>query len=66
MLMKRGVSEVHREAARLHESLLQLRLEKGKLMREEVLLREKVGREGVGGEMGGGLGQASVMYCAIV
>ena len=41
-LVKRNASEVVREAARLNEVLVQLRLERGKLMREEVLLREKV------------------------
>ncbi len=41
-LLGKGVSEVVRDAARLHEQLLQLRLERGKLQREEVLLREKV------------------------
>ena len=40
--MKRNASEVVREAARLNEVQVQLRLERGKLMREEVLLREKV------------------------
>ena len=42
-MVKRNASEVVREAARLNEVLVQLRLERGKLMREEVLLREKVG-----------------------
>lgn len=41
-LLKRGVSEVVRDAARLNELVAQLRLERGKLQREEVLLREKV------------------------
>ncbi|GAX75484.1 hypothetical protein CEUSTIGMA_g2927.t1 [Chlamydomonas eustigma] len=41
-LSKRNTSEVVREAARLNEVLVQLRLERGKLQREEVLLREKV------------------------
>jgi centrosomal protein CEP290 len=40
--VKRNTSEVVREAARLNESLVQLRLERGKLQREEVLIREKV------------------------
>ena len=41
-LVKRNTSEVVREAARLNEVLVQLRLERGKLQREEVLMREKV------------------------
>ncbi|KAG1678296.1 hypothetical protein FOA52_013917 [Chlamydomonas sp. UWO 241] len=41
-LLKRGTSEVVRDAARLNETLMQMRLERGKLAREEVLLREKV------------------------
>lgn len=41
-LLKKGTSEIMRDAARLNEQLLQLRLERGKLQREEVLLREKV------------------------
>ena len=41
-LGKRNTSEVIREAARLNESVVALRLERGKLAREEVLLREKV------------------------
>jgi Arc/MetJ-type ribon-helix-helix transcriptional regulator len=42
-LMQKGVSEVVRDAARLHEQLMGLKLTRGKLEREEVLLREKVG-----------------------
>ncbi|KAL6758104.1 hypothetical protein V8C86DRAFT_2603588 [Haematococcus lacustris] len=41
-LLQKGVSEVVRDAARLHEQLLQLRLERGKMQREEVLVREKL------------------------
>lgn len=35
-LAAKGVSEVVRDAARLHEQLLQLRMDRGKLQREEV------------------------------
>lgn len=35
-LLSKGVSEVVRDAARLHEQLMQMRLERGKLSREEV------------------------------
>ncbi|KXZ56705.1 hypothetical protein GPECTOR_1g635 [Gonium pectorale] len=41
-LANRGPSELAREVARLGEQLLQLRLEKGKLSREDMLLKEKV------------------------
>ncbi len=41
-LSGKGAGEVARDAARLHEQCMQLRMERGKLQREEVLLREKV------------------------
>lgn len=44
-LLEKGVSEVVRDAARLHEQLMGLKLARGKLEREEVLLREKVGNK---------------------
>lgn len=41
-LLRKGVGEAVRDAARLHEQLMQLRVERGRLQREEVLMREKV------------------------
>ncbi|KAG2443036.1 hypothetical protein HYH02_009451 [Chlamydomonas schloesseri] len=38
----RGPNELAREAARLGDQLLQLRLEKGKMSREDMLLKEKI------------------------
>ena len=38
----RGPNELAREAARLSDQLLQLRLEKGRMSREDMLLKEKV------------------------
>ncbi|WIA18956.1 hypothetical protein OEZ85_003625 [Tetradesmus obliquus] len=43
LLLSRGVSEVHREAAALKEQQLVLKLEAGKLTRAELLMRQKVG-----------------------
>ena len=51
-LLQRASSEAQREAARLQEQLVQLRLERGKLQREEVMLREKVGGAGEGAQTG--------------
>ncbi len=45
-LLKRGSSEIMREGVRLTEVVAQLKLERGKLQREEVLLREKVNKGG--------------------
>lgn len=42
-LLRRGDSELLREAASLHQQILSLKLERGKLQREEVMMREKVG-----------------------
>ncbi len=42
-LLQRAATDAHRDSARLQEQLVQLRLERGKLQREEVMLREKVG-----------------------
>jgi hypothetical protein len=42
LLLSRGVSEVHREAAALKEQKLVLKLEAGKLTRAELLMRQKV------------------------
>jgi hypothetical protein len=42
LLLSRGVSEVHREAAALKEQQLVLKLEAGKLTRAELLMRQKV------------------------
>jgi hypothetical protein len=42
LLLTRGVSEVHREAAALKEQQLVLKLEAGKLTRAELLMRQKV------------------------
>ncbi|KAF5829905.1 hypothetical protein DUNSADRAFT_15328, partial [Dunaliella salina] len=41
-LLRKGVSEVVRDAARLHEQIMQSRIERGRLQREEVLMRERV------------------------
>ncbi|MEW5303376.1 MAG: hypothetical protein WDW36_006076 [Sanguina aurantia] len=41
-MLGKGPSEAAREAARLSEQLLVLKLERGRLQREEVLLKEKV------------------------
>jgi len=41
-LLRKGVGEVVRDAARLHEQMLQMRIERGRLQREELLVREKV------------------------
>eukprot|EP00983_Pelagomonas_calceolata_P130438 1161685-Pelagomonas_calceolata.AAC.7 len=41
-LLRKGVGEVVRDAARLHEQLMQSRIERGRLQREEVLMRERV------------------------
>lgn len=38
----RSPSDLAREVARLGDQLLQLRLEKGKVVREDMLLKEKV------------------------
>jgi hypothetical protein len=48
-LLGRASGEAQREAGRLAEQLVQLRLERGRLQREEVVLREKVGCPGQAG-----------------